>query len=384
MDKSAFTKPNGRFIQSSEGNETFLPNALPPVTDFDPITITLATEAHTKLGQLSGIGELIPNLDLLIRPYVLREAVLSSKIEGTQATMMDVFEYEAGGKKDSQKAVDRKQIREVLNYVGSLNTCLKRVKTESVSIKMIKDAHGILMKNVRGQEKTPGEFRKIQNWIGRQDSQIEDALYVPPAPEKLYDVLRDFEKFIQSPSPGIPVLIQCALIHYQFESIHPFADGNGRIGRLLIPLILAERKLLSRPLLCLSVYFEKNRTEYYSHLLSVSQNQTWTEWIRFFLKGVIIQATDAIQNIRHLTDLRVNYENKLRSVKASGSATQLMSYLFANPVVTIPEAKRFLNVTYPSAKLAVERLQKISILEEMGAGERNKKFKAAEILNVLT
>lgn len=153
---------------------------------------------------------------------------------------------------------------------------------------------------------------------------------------------------------------------------------------MLIPLILAERKLLSRPLLCLSVYFEKNRTEYYSHLLSVSQNQTWTERIRFFLKGVIIQATDAIQNIRHLTDLRVNYENKLRSVKASGNATQLMSYLFANPVVTIPEAKRFLNVTYPSAKLAVERLQKISILEERGTGERNKKFKATEILNVLT
>lgn len=165
MDKSAFTKPNGKFIQSGEGNETFLPNALPPVTDFDPITVTLATEAHTKLGQLSGIGELIPDPDLLIRPYVLREAVLSSKIEGTQATMMDVFEYEAGGKKDSQKAVDRKQIREVLNYVGSLNTCLKRVETESVSIKMIKDAHDILMKNVRGQEKTPGEFRKIQTGL---------------------------------------------------------------------------------------------------------------------------------------------------------------------------------------------------------------------------
>ena len=384
MDKSAFTKPSGRFIQSDEGNETFLPNALPPITDFDPITITLATEAHTKLGQLSGIGEFIPNPDLLISPYIRREAVLSSKIEGTQAIMMDIFEYEAKGKKNSQKAADEKRIGEVLNYIDSLSTCLRRVETESVSIKMIKDAHGILMKNVRGQEKTPGEFRKIQNWIGQQGSQIDDAVYVPPAPEKLHGVLLDFEKFIQSPSPGIPVLIQCALAHYQFESIHPFADGNGRIGRLLIPLILAERKLLSRPLLYLSVYFEKNRSEYYHHLLSVSQNQTWIEWIQFFLKGVIIQATDAIQNIRHLTDLRTIYENRLRSAKASGSATRLMPYLFANPVVTIPGAKRFLNVTYPSAKLAVGRLQKIGILEEIGTSERNKMFKATEILNILT
>ena len=383
MDKSAFTKPNGRFIQSDKGSETFLPNALPPITDFDPITVTLATEAHTKLGQLSGIGEFIPNPDLLIRPYVRREAVLSSKIEGTQATMMDIFEYEAEGRKDSQKAADRKRIGEVLNYIDSSSTCLKRVETESVSITMIKDAHGILMNNVRGQEKTPGEFRKIQNWIGRQGSQIDDAVYVPPAPEKLHNVLSDLEKFIQSPSPGIPVLIQCALVHYQFESIHPFADGNGRIGRLLIPLILAERKLLSRPLLYLSAYFEKNRSEYYHHLLSVSQNQTWIEWIQFFLKGVIIQATDAIQNIRHLIDLRASYENRLRLTKVSGSAIQLMPYLFANPVVTIPGAKRFLNVTYPSAKLAVQRLQKIGILEEMGARERNKMFKAAEILNVL-
>lgn len=384
MDKSAFTNPNGKFIRSNEGYETFLPNPLPPTTNFDSITITLATEAHTKLGQLSGIGELIPNPDLLIRPYIRREAVLSSKIEGTQATMMDIFEYEAGGKNDSQEVADKKQIREVLNYIKSLDVCLKKVETESISISMIEEAHDILMKNVRGQEKTPGEFRKIQNWIGKEGSQIEDAIYVPPAPEMLNDALIDFEKFIQSPPFGIPVLIQCAFIHYQFESIHPFADGNGRIGRLLTPLILAERKLLSRPLLYLSVYFEKNRSEYYHHLLSVSQNQTWTEWIQFFLRGVIIQATDAITNIRRLTDLRTTYEEKLRTKKASGNATQLMAYLFANPVVTIPGAERYLSVTYPSAKLAIERLQEMGILEEIGNRERNKMFKATEILNILT
>jgi Fic family protein len=384
MDKSAFTKPNGKFIHSKENHETFLPNPLPPTTNFDSITITLATEAHTKLGQLSGIGELIPNPDLLIRPYIRREAAFSSKIEGTQATMMDIFEYEAEGKNDSQEVADRKQIREVLNYIKSLNVCLKKVETESISISMIKEAHDILMKNVRGQEKTPGEFRKIQNWIGKEGSQIEDAVYVPPAPEMLDGVLTDFESFIQSPPFGIPVLIQCALIHYQFESIHPFADGNGRIGRLLIPLILAERKLLSRPLLYLSVYFEKNRSEYYRHLLSVSQNQTWTEWIQFFLRGVIIQASDAITNIRRLTDLRTTYEEKLRTKKASGNATQLMAYLFANPVVTIPGAEKYLGVTYPSAKLAIERLQEIGILEEIGNRERNKMFKATEILNILT
>ena len=205
-----------------------------------------------------------------------------------------------------------------------------------------------------------------------------------PSPEKLDEKLSELEQFLQDPAPGIPVLIQCALIHYQFEVVHPFADGNGRIGRLLIPLILAERNLLGKPLLYLSVYFERNRTEYYHHLQSVSQNSTWTEWIRFFLRGVIEQASDAINNVRKLTDLRTEYETKLRESKASGNETQLMTFLFANPVISIPVVAKFLNARYPTAKLAIEKLQAIGILEEMGKRERGKLFKANAILKILT
>ncbi|MBS1268987.1 MAG: hypothetical protein MAG458_01723 [Nitrosopumilus sp.] len=384
MDKAAFANPNGKFVINSDGHETFFPKKLPPEIKFDPVTITLATEAHTKLGELSGIGELIPNPDLLIRPYVQREAVLSSKIEGTQASIMDIFQYEAKGKKESTEDGEHKRIQEVLNYIDALNDCLVKVQTKEINLEMIKNAHKILMENVRGQERTPGEFRKVQNWIGKEGSDIEDAEYVPPSSENLEENLLDLENFLQNVPIGIPVLIQCALIHYQFESIHPFADGNGRIGRLLIPLILAERKLLNRPLLYLSVYFERNRTEYYAHLLSVSQNGTWSDWIRFFLRGVIKQATDAINNIRKLTDLQLTYENKLKENRASGNTIQLMSYLFASPVITIPGVKDYLGVRYPTAKLAVNNLQEMGIIEEIGSRDRNKMFKAGKILEILT
>ena len=261
--------------------------------------------------------------------------------------------------------------------------CLEKVQTEQISLDMIKDAHKILMTNVRGQEGTPGKFRDVQNWIGAEGSLIEDAVYVPPSPENLKKILLEFEEFFDAVPIGIPVLIQCAIIHYQFESIHPFADGNGRIGRLLIPLILAERKLLIKPLLYLSAYFERNRTKYYFHLLNVSQNSGWEEWIRFFLKGVIIQTTDAIENIRKLMELRLEYDNRLREEKASGNAIQLTSYLFANPITTIPGVKEYLGVGYPTAKLAVDNLQEMGIIEEYGDRKRDKIFKASAILEIL-
>jgi len=383
MDKAAFTNPNGTFVESNEGYETFIPQTLPPEIEYDGYTLALAVEAHTKAGQLSGIGELLPNPDLLIRPYVRREAVLSSKIEGTQASMMDIFQFEAEGKTEPKEDAPTKRIREVVNYIHSLDTCLEHVTTEPISLEMIRNAHRILMNGVRGQERTPGKFRQVQNWIGKEGSKIEDAMYVPPPPEKLNEKLAEIEGFLQEPAPGIPVLIQCALVHYQFEAVHPFTDGNGRIGRLLIPLILAERNLLSKPLLYLSVYFERHRAAYYHHLLDVSQNGNWIGWIRFFLKGVIEQATDAVDNVRKLTRLRAAYEEKLRETKASGNETQLMTFLFASPVISIPGAARFLGVRYPAAKLAIEKLQEMGILEELGQRKRGKLFKANDVLNIV-
>ena len=217
----------------------------------------------------------------------------------------------------------------VVNYVRALEKCLQDVRNGvAIDLKMIRNAHKILMYDVRGQEKQPGEFRTIQNWIGSEGTKIDDATYVPSPPEYMDELLIGLEQFIRSPSGQIPVLIQCAMIHYQFEAIHPFADGNGRIGRLLIPLILAKTGVLEQPLLYLSAYIERNKEKYYSLLLTVSKKSTWVEWIRFFLDGVIAQSNDALNNIQQLMNLKKLYENKLISKKASGSATRLVDYLF--------------------------------------------------------
>lgn len=383
MDKKAFSNPNGRFVKNSEGHSTFLPKPLPPLIHYDSSLTSLSSEAHAQLGRLSGIGELLPNPDVLIRSYLRREAVLSSKIEGTQASIMDIFEYEAKGKTDSENK-DRKRVMEVINYVHALGNCIRRVEEgEGISLDMIRGAHKTLMRNVLGQERTPGRFRKVQNWIGPEESKIEDAIFVPPPQDCLQDMLVQLEQFIEHPKERIPVLIQTALVHYQFEAIHPFADGNGRIGRLLIPLMLAEKHLLSKPLLYLSAYFERNRAEYYKHLLNVSQKSTWLEWIRFYLIGVIQQSTEAIDNIRKLMGIRSTFLEKLKTKRASGNAILLVEKLFANPFLSIPNAAEYLDLTYPAAKNTVENLVSMGMLEEVGKRLRNKLYVSRQIYKIL-
>ena len=370
--------------KNKDGHLTFIPNGLPPKIDYDESLTALISEASLQLGNLSGIGKLIPNPRLLIRPYLRREAVLSSKIEGTQASILDVFRYEAGGMAAGKEAGE-KRIVEVVNYVEALDECLRQVKKdEEISLKMIKNAHRILMRDVRGQELEPGQFRTAQNWIGVEGTKIEDATYVPPAPEYVNELLVGLEKFIQNPPGRISVLVQCAMLHYLFEAIHPFNDGNGRIGRLLIPVLLARRGLLDQPLLYLSAYIERNKTEYYSLLLAVSQKSKWLEWIRFFLYGVIAQAGDAVNNIQQLMLLKGKYDQKLMSKKASGSVTRLVDYLFSNPVISIPSAAAHLQINYPPAKNAVEYLKNLGILIEQKDISRGKMFVAHEIMAILS
>lgn len=379
MDESAFTKPSGKLIKNKNGNITFLPGYLPPTITYDPSMITFANEASNQLGQLSGIGTLLPNPDLIIRPYVYREAVLSSKIEGTQASILDLFRFQAGSKESTDER-GQKRIVEVINYVSAMRECLKKINNkENVSLKMITDAHKILLSGVRGQDLEPGVVRTIQNWIGPEGTKIVDATYVPPPPEYVDDLLLDLEKFINVPTSYMPPLIQCAIMHYQFEAIHPFGDGNGRIGRLLVPLVLSERKLLSQPILYLSAYIEQNKTRYYQALLEVSQKSKWNEWIHFFLMAVITQATDAVGRIKKLMELRLQYERKLREKKASASVILLNDLLFANPLITIPKASDYLQITYPPAKKAIEYLVSIGILREFEGKERNRVFIAHEI-----
>lgn len=383
MDESDFDNPSGAFHTDSASVKAFIPNDLPPDIDYGEI-IGLTTEAHTQLGILSGLGESIPNPDLLIAPYVRTEAVLSSKIEGTQASIVDIFRFDAQGKPKSYEATE-KRIQEVVNYVDALDDCLAWVNSgEDIGLSMMEKAHHILLHDVRGQDRIPGKFRTVQNWIGPEGSAIDDARYVPPPAGMLNDLLAKMEGFIQNPPAGIPVLIQCALIHYQFEAIHPFADGNGRIGRLLIPLILADRGMLRRPFLYLSAYFERNRAAYYEHLLNVSAHGGWMEWIRFFLNGVIQQSQEAINSIKKLMELKSAYDKKLREKKASRSAIMLTERLFANPMTTISAASRYLDITYPPAKAAIMHLQEYGILKESGRQERNKTYVAREILEIFT
>ncbi|MEX2192378.1 MAG: Fic family protein [Nitrosarchaeum sp.] len=383
METSAFAKPSGQLVKNKESHITFLPDKLPPKIEYDPSIVALLSEASIQLGRLSGIGTLIPNPHLLIRPYVLREAVLSSKIEGTQASILDVFRFQAGGFEGSKDA-ESKRITEVVNYVTALDDCLEAVKKgNEIDLNMIKSAHHKLMNKVRGQELAPGEFRTVQNWIGVPGTKIEDATYVPPRAENITELLEDLVNFIKNPTDRIPVLLQCAIIHYQFEAIHPFGDGNGRIGRLLIPLLLQSRGLLSQPLLYISVYVEKNKTQYYNALLEVSKNSDWINWFKFFLMAVVTQAKDASDNIQKLMNLQESYNKKLRSSKVSASVMSLATYLFSNPIITIPTAATYLKITYPPAKNAINRLVKLGILEQNNR-ERNKTFAAREIIDILS
>ena len=253
MRTSDFTSPSGRFEKSAEGHLTFVPDALPPEIDYGPM-IDLVTEAHTRLGILEGMGRTIPNPNLLTCPHIMAEAVSSSRIEGTKASALDVFQFKIGQIPDRQ--AESKRVLEVSNHIDASRDCLDRISHgEDMSLTMLRRAHETLMRGVMEQHTVPGRFRTTQNWIGHQNSRIKDAKYVPPAPHLLDDLLSDIMQFVTNPPPKMPVLVQCALAHYQFELIHPFVDGNGRVGRLLVPLILADRRALGKPLLYLSAYF---------------------------------------------------------------------------------------------------------------------------------
>jgi Fic family protein len=383
MKKREFKKPFGQLIENNDGHLTFLPDKLPPKINYAEGLVSLISEASIQLGNLSGIGKLMPNPHLLISPYLKQEAVLSSKIEGTQASILDVFRYEARGGSE-EKEDELKRVLEVVNYVAALNDCLQHVKNgKQIDVDMIKNAHRILMRDVRGQKLQPGEFRNVQNWIGLEGTKIEDATYVPPPSQDVAHLMDDLVKFIQEPPGRIPVLVQCAMVHYLFEAIHPFSDGNGRIGRLLIPVLLAQRKLLEQPLLYLSAYVEKQKVQYYALLQDISENSAWIEWLRFFLIGVISQSNEAVNNIQELMNLKKSYDMKLNSEKASGSTTRLVDFLFSNPVITVRRAADYLGITYPAAKDVITSLKEMNILADHTDRPRGRTYVAREILSVI-
>jgi Fic family protein len=330
------------------------------------------------LGELKGLGQRLPNPDLLIGPYLRREAVLSSRIEGTLATAEELllFEVQPEG---TPKTPD---VFEVFNYVRALQFGLKRLQEIPVSLRLLRELHAILMEGVRGEDRRPGEFRTNQNWIGTPGQSIQEARYVPPAQAEMNHALDAFEKYVHQPAQ-FPALIELAFVHYQFEAIHPFRDGNGRIGRLLISLLLCERGLLTHPLLYLSAYFEKNRRDYYDHLLRVSQTGSWQDWVGFFLAGVAQQSQDAIQRSQRLLKLWEEYRRRLQRVRASALLLRLVDELFARPAITVNSARRRLGVTHRTARLNVYRLAKEGILREGTGKQRNRVYVAPEIIEIV-
>lgn len=340
----------------------FVPNKLPPEIEYDLELTNLLAQAESSIGKLSSAGRFLPNPHLLISPYMKQEAVLSSKIEGTQASLSDYFLYEAT-KDEPKKDIG---ILEIENYVNAANTALAALKNERISVALIQHIHRTLLKGVRGEKLIPGELRGAQNWIGPHKCKIEDATFIPPPPSEIVGLLEDLEDFIGNSAKykDIRPLIQCALIHYQFETIHPFFDGNGRIGRLLVLLFLCEKGLLSQPLLYLSAYFERNRTEYYEKLRGVSMKNGWSAWLKFFLKGVAQQSDIATKVSERIMDLQKDYCSQLQKLNLGNLKTQmLIEELFINPFITISRAQEVMKVSFPTAKAHIEILIKIGFLK---------------------
>jgi Fic family protein len=357
---------------------TYVPDPLPPRIELGLDTVNLLSEATLALGELKGVGRMLPNPHLLIGPFLRREAVSSSRIEGTVTDLRQLLLFEADPSRELRSDDDR----EVANYVHSLNYGLERLRDLPVSLRLMREVHARLMSGVRGEDKTPGEFRRRQNMIARPGQDPRQARFVPPPVAEMQEALHALEKYIAGPS-RLPVLVDLALIHYQFETIHPFLDGNGRLGRLLISLLLCERGLLTQPLLYLSSYFEANRDEYMDLPLEVSRRGRWTEWIDFFLRGVTRQSRLAIGRASALVSLREDYRSRVRAFSRSSSAYGLIDLLFAQPAVTAKQSAGKLGLTFRAANLIIAKFVEQRILEEATGKERNRIYIAPEILRTI-
>jgi cell filamentation protein, protein adenylyltransferase len=367
----------GTLVTSPQGHVCFLPDPLPPKLSLSMAAIQSLAEAERALGKLAGAGEMLPNPHLLIGPFVRREAVLSSRIEGTVANEEDLVLFNV----DPEVENRRPDAREVRNYITALEHGLKCLPELPVSLKLLKEVHSRLLKGVRGENKSPGEFRDRQNFIGTPGMAVKDARFVPPPVKEMHEALAAFEKFLRAPSER-PFLVDLALLHYQFEAIHPFRDGNGRVGRLLIPLLLCERKILTKPLLYLSAYLEQHRTRYMDLMLAVSQKGEWQNWIAFFLRGIAEQAMDGVERATKLMALWQDYRKRLQTARMSILAQNLVDQLFQQPAMNVGLAQKLLEVSFASAQNNVMRLVSMGILKEVTGRKRDRIFIAPEILQL--
>jgi len=365
-----------RRTPGKHGYAAYFPMAIPRSIELSAENLVRMADAEAALGRLAGAGRLLPNPQLLVGPYLRREAVASTRIEGTQASLTDVYDAEAN---DLPLGPD---VEEVLNYVKAIELGLGRLETLPLSTRLIRELHALILDGVRGRDRQPGEFRTSQNWIGAQGATIETATFVPPPPDALNALLDDLETFVHE-NPTLPPLIQAALLHYQFETIHPFLDGNGRLGRLLVVFFLVVRDRLPAPLLYISPYFEERRTAYYDALQGVRERGDIDTWLAMFLDAVSTQAIDAVRRAEQLTDLRERYRAQVQDA-TRGSANQLVDLAFEQPVLTSRIVERRLDITRPSALSALRTLAELNILTEAADGPRGQlRWRAHEVLRVL-
>lgn len=368
---------SGTYVRQPAGYRAFVPKPLPPSppVSVDDEMMTLLSDADRALGRLDGSTENLPNPDFFVSMYVRKEAVLSSQIEGTQASLIDVLEFEARAKTPRPARVE--DVTDVVNYVEAMKHGLKRLKTLPVSLRLIREIHRVLLTGVRGGEKNPGEFRDRQNWIGPSDSHstIETAKFVPPPVHEMKTALGELETFVHDLLP-LPALIKVGLVHSQFETIHPFLDGNGRVGRLLITFLLCERKALTHPLLYLSYYFKKNRTEYYDRLQAVRDRGEWEEWLKFFLRGVAEVSREAADTARRIVNLREQHRKLLTREMGRGAATALglLEKLYWKPIVSVQTVSDLTGLAFSNANKLVEQLETHGLLRELTEKRRNRLF----------
>lgn len=362
----------GHYVRQSGGFRAFVPRALPPepAIELEQKLIIECSRADQALGRLDGAATMLPNSDFFVAMYVRREAVNSSAIEGTQSTLEDVLAYEL----DPRTRDLPEDVEEVVNYVRAMNYGLNRLGTLPLSLRLIREIHAELMQGVRGGDKAPGEFRRTQNRIGPAGATLNQATFVPPPVPEMNEALDNLEKFLRN-EDAYATLIHCAITHAQFETIHPFLDGNGRVGRLLIAFLLVHRGVLERPLLYLSYFLKLHRTEYYDRLNAIRVDGDWEGWIRFFLRGVAETAEEATITARAILALRDKHQSVIAAQGWGANELRLLDILFQRPIINIALAQKLLGVTYPTASRVIDHLMSIGLLEEITGRKRNRVFR---------
>jgi len=364
----------GRYVKQLEGYQAFIPAPLPPdpPVRIDGELQSLLSTADIALGRLDGSIRTLPNPDLFVLMYVRKEAVLSSQIEGTQSSLQDVLEAEAR----VFTSTAQRDVAETINYIGAMNHGLQRLSDLPVSVRLIREIHSKLLQGVRGSRLTPGELRTSQNWIGPGGCTLHEATFVPPPPHEVPEALGKLETFLHDHG-DLPVLVWIGLAHAQFESIHPFLDGNGRIGRMLIILLLCQQELLLKPVLYLSHFFKQHREQYYEALQSVRDTGNWEQWLIFFLRGVVEVSQQATDTARRILDLREEHRDLIATSlgRSAGNGYLALKHLYQHPIIAVKDVQRLIGTTYPAANNLIARMVECGIVQEFTGHARNRYFR---------